>query len=179
MGSARSPLASPRLPLRRPARRFARHWPRVALLGVVLAIAFGVLSMHDLVRPMSVEDPMGSVSQVGTSRMDPLAAGAGTGTTEAPMVAAPSPAGVMSDGAAVAGAASGARDTGVCASCGHLSSAMAVCIVVLSLLLLVLRVPSLRAQLAPPTAAFYVASWVSAPRQPRPPTQAELSVCRT
>lgn len=145
----------------------------------MLAVAFGVLSMHDLVRPMSVEHLMASASQVGTSSMHGVAADAATGTTEATMVAAPPSDGVMSDGATVAGAASGAQDTGGCASCGHHPSAMALCILVLSLLLLVLRVPPLHSRLTPPTTDSYFPSWVPAPRQPRPLTQAELSVCRT
>lgn len=134
---------------------------------------------------------MASASLVASSHTHGLAADAGTAITGAKTTGAALSDGGMSNAApsnggasdvatvSVPGALPGADSAEGCASCGHHPTAMALCILALSLLLLVWRVPPLRSRLIPPITASYVPSWAPAPRQPRPLSQAELSVCRT
>jgi hypothetical protein len=146
-----------------------RRWPRLALLGVVLAVAFGVLAMHDLTQPMASSHVMGSTELFAT------------GEPAAPFGAKTMTRAAVADAATVQLGSPTTHSDGVggCASCGHHPSAMALCVLTLGLLLLVWRLPRLRTRMAPPSAAFCAPSWVPVPHEPRKPSLAELMVCRT
>lgn len=160
----------------RPGRRAAGgRWPRLALLGVVLAVASGVLLMHDLTQPTAGSHPMASMRVMADEHHAPLGeAAAGDATSGSPAAHA-----VVAASTASAWPSTHSDGMGGCASCDHHPSVMALCVLTLTLLLLIWPLPRLCARMAPPTATHYRPSWVAVVRQPRPLSLAELAVCRT